>query len=414
MEFNKKALASLYSNYEGGAEATADYKHGGNYAVELGDTLNDKYEIIRKLGHGPTSNVWLGTYYPNQFVAIKVITGKLSKKAEKNTLLDDIYKDNAHSSHLVKRLDKFTVTGTNGTHVCEVLEPMGPSVADMWQRFDSDKKSRKLADAKIGLAQQFLRQVLMGLQELHTKGIAHGNVDASNWVLAIEDLSERVKPNDVKQDPEDPDNLVDVKKRQKGAPKKITRDEPLHKYITMENGKMHLKLTDFNACFRAGAPEDAVGGSAPAHMRAPEQIMSDVYEMTEAVDIWTLGCVLFELLTGHQLFKFSRSKSKEVDDEHLIEMNAVVGTLPQEITSKWKPTTFYAQVVGEHGHITPPPDFKPTPILEAHFDSLKPAAMDDDEAAQVKKLLRSMFQYDPKNRPSVAELLHDPWISASA
>lgn len=50
--------------------------------------------------------------------------------------------------------------------------------------------------------------------------------------------------------------------------------------------------------------------------------------------------------------------------------------------------------------------------LEEHFDQNKPAEMSDEEAIEVKRILRWILQYDPSKRPSSAsELLNDPWFA---
>lgn len=41
-------------------ESGESYHPGGYHPVEIGDILNDRYEVIRKLGYGSYSTVWLG------------------------------------------------------------------------------------------------------------------------------------------------------------------------------------------------------------------------------------------------------------------------------------------------------------------------------------------------------------------
>lgn len=46
------------------------------------------------------------------------------------------------------------------------------------------------------------------------------------------------------------------------------------------------------------------------------------------------------------------------------------------------------------------------------FASHKPAEIDDEEASMILEMLQKMFQYDPKKRPTAAELLEEPWMAA--
>ena len=42
------------------AESVESYERGGFHPVELGDRFQaERYEIVRKLGHGSSSTVWL-------------------------------------------------------------------------------------------------------------------------------------------------------------------------------------------------------------------------------------------------------------------------------------------------------------------------------------------------------------------
>jgi hypothetical protein len=40
-------------------EAQKDYRFGGFHPVELGDVFNARYRVLRKLGYGRYSTVWL-------------------------------------------------------------------------------------------------------------------------------------------------------------------------------------------------------------------------------------------------------------------------------------------------------------------------------------------------------------------
>ena len=47
--------------------------------------------------------------------------------------------------------------------------------------------------------------------------------------------------------------------------------------------------------------------------------------------------------------------------------------------------------------------------MEESFDQAGPD-LDQEEACQVKALIRRILQYDPAMRPSAAEILLDPWF----
>ena len=76
-------------------------------------------------------------------------------------------RDHPTRTHLVQRLDNFTVDGPNGTHNCLVLELLGPSVPDVINNFYLDKR------LPAPLAKFTARQVLLGLDFLAQSGIGH-------------------------------------------------------------------------------------------------------------------------------------------------------------------------------------------------------------------------------------------------
>uniref|UniRef100_A0A8R1IH93 non-specific serine/threonine protein kinase n=2 Tax=Caenorhabditis japonica TaxID=281687 RepID=A0A8R1IH93_CAEJA len=69
-------------------EDPRDYKRGGYHPVNIGDVFNGRYHIIRKLGWGHFSTVWLAwDTQEKRFVAMKIV-----KSAEHYTeaALDEI------------------------------------------------------------------------------------------------------------------------------------------------------------------------------------------------------------------------------------------------------------------------------------------------------------------------------------
>ncbi|KAG7283859.1 hypothetical protein CRUP_034046 [Coryphaenoides rupestris] len=109
-----------------------DYCKGGYHHVKIGDLFNGKYHVIRKLGWGHFSTVWLAwDIQVKRFVAMKVV-----KSAEHytETAVDEIKllrsvrnsdPDDPNREMVVQLLDDFKISGVNGTHVCMVFEVLG-------------------------------------------------------------------------------------------------------------------------------------------------------------------------------------------------------------------------------------------------------------------------------------------------
>ena len=66
----------------------------------------------------------------------------------------------------------------------------------------------------------------------------------------------------------------------------------------------------------------------PTGLRAPELILSQT--INETLDIWSFGCLIFELITGRPLFCIPWSGGDE-DDEHLLSLHSILGRLPDHI-----------------------------------------------------------------------------------
>ncbi|OCT91813.1 hypothetical protein XELAEV_180148671mg, partial [Xenopus laevis] len=109
-----------------------DYCKGGYHHVKIGDLFCGRYHVIRKLGWGHFSTVWLSwDLQTKRFVAMKVV-----KSAEHytETALDEIKllrsvrntdPNDPNRERVVQLLDDFKISGANGTHVCMVFEVLG-------------------------------------------------------------------------------------------------------------------------------------------------------------------------------------------------------------------------------------------------------------------------------------------------
>ncbi|GLD72326.1 SRSF protein kinase 3-like protein [Lates japonicus] len=75
-------------SYEEQQENPADYGIGGYYLVEIGEIFVDRYQVVKKLGWGHFSTVWLcWDMVKRRFVALKVVK---SAQTFTETALDEI------------------------------------------------------------------------------------------------------------------------------------------------------------------------------------------------------------------------------------------------------------------------------------------------------------------------------------
>lgn len=157
----------------------------------------------------------------------------------------------------------------------------------------------------------------------------------------------------------------------------------------------------------------------PVALRSPELIFKQ--EINKDQDIWSFGCLIFELFTGRHLFLVSNMGNKEeTDDDHFLQFNDVLGPLPESLREKYPRARIYfnekgekvKNYIGELPEGFDPSTIKPFPSLEKSFDDEKPADMSAEEADTIKGILRWILDYHAAKRPSAAELLKHLWFSA--
>ncbi|KAJ5696832.1 hypothetical protein N7536_007244 [Penicillium majusculum] len=399
-------------------EWVEDYRPGGYHPVVLGDVFNNQYKVIRKLGEGSYSTVWLARDQKNSgYVALKILVSEISGSTTELRILRHITQvaPVEGTQHITRLLSEFEHPGPNGVHKCLVFEPMGPSVNTMVEELPQFKPRRREMKVRypLWMAKSILKQSLQSLAFLHRNGIAHGDFQPGNILFTLNNVDSTPEnllrqEEDVEADSISPPVQRLDGKQDKWAPRYLCATQPLLPFTSTEGFK--IKLSDMGgAYFFTDPPRKPVTSRG---LRAPELILTGA--VNDTLDVWSFGCILFELITGQPLFCVPYSEME--DDDHLLSLTTQLGALPDELFKNWRTSSLYFTPERklfncQLGGVPPGKEalMLEQESMEESFDRAGPD-LGEEEARKVKALIRWILQYDPAKRPSAAEILSDPWF----
>ncbi|KAJ6583093.1 kinase-like domain-containing protein [Mycena vulgaris] len=364
----------------------------GFYAAVPGMVLSAGYTVVRKLGWGAHSSVWLAKDPTNaRYVAIKVLSAHAtraqlsvaSELAHLKTMAAKSCQNSAGASSVLTLLDHFHVESAHGRHLCLVSDVLGPDLASVKQRL-------RLIAFPIGSAKSIVAQLLSALVFLHEDcNIIHTDIKQSNVQVVIgEDTLAKVLAHP-----------------QVATDDVITGDFPFSPVLSRPivlpdlslETKLQVKLLDF------GTAASFTGHHAeliqPYALRAPEVILGCGWD--SSADIWNLGCIVFELLTGCWLFQPCAGPTWSVELYHLGHMSPVLG---DQFDTEWAKTgKHYEKYFNAKGTLR-------LQVAEAQFLESLLHLYKVEDVPTCLSFLQAMLRLNPRNRATAKDLLTHAWL----
>ena len=137
--------------------------------------------------------------------------------------------------------------------------------------------------------------------------------------------------------------------------------------------------------------------------RSPEVILGINYNETS--DIWSLACIIFELVTGDFLFQPEKGETFTKNDDHVAKFIQTLGKMPKNFAKRGE---YYNKFFTKEGKMRRVKEIKYIPLKEI---LVKKYHFKENEAEALTDFLLPMLEFYPERRASAKELLRHPWLT---
>uniref|UniRef100_A0AAY4BL99 non-specific serine/threonine protein kinase n=1 Tax=Denticeps clupeoides TaxID=299321 RepID=A0AAY4BL99_9TELE len=395
-------------------EDPSQYCPGGYYPVQIGEIFSGHYQVVRKLGWGHFSTVWLCKDHERRcFVALKVVK---SAPTFTETALDEIellkcVRDGDPADRkrekIVQLIEDFKVSGIYGEHVCMVMEVLGHQLLK-WI-IKSNYQGLPLLCVK-----SIIRQVLQGLDYLHRKcKIIHTDIKPENILVSVDDayIQQMAAATRLWHVTRSPD------------PRMPPGEQKFNCFLMLCCG-IFLELSMANQSIDLLNPQEAericikiadLGNSCWVHKHFTDAIQTCQYRSIEVLigaqydtpsDIWSTACMAFELATGDYLFEPHAGENYSREEDHIAHIIELLGPIPLEFAWSGRLSRKYFNRKGNLRHIS---KLRPWGLFEVLQDKY---GWPTEQAAQFSEFLQSMLELNPEDRATAAQCLHHRWINS--
>ncbi|KAI1888899.1 hypothetical protein AGOR_G00173510 [Albula goreensis] len=331
----------------------------GYYRVNIGEMLDKRYGVYGYTGQGVFSNVIRARDMAraSQEVAVKIIRNNELMQKTGLKELEFLKKlndaDPDDKFHCLRLFRHFY----HKQHLCLVFEPLSMNLREVLKKYGKD------VGLHIKAVRSYSQQLFLALKLLKRCNILHADIK--------------------------PDNIL------------------------VNESKTILKLCDFGSASHV-ADNDITPYLVSRFYRAPEIIIGKPYDY--GIDMWSVGCTLYELYTGKILFAGKTNN-------HMLKLAMdLKGKMPNKMIRKglFKDQHFdqnlnflYIEVdkVTEREKVTVISTINPTKDLLTDMVGYQRLPEDQRKKVnQLKDLLDQILMLDPAKRISINQALQHPFI----
>ncbi|KAK2824781.1 hypothetical protein FQN49_007481 [Arthroderma sp. PD_2] len=352
-------------------EPVEEYRSGGYHPVHFGDLFYRRYEVTGKLGYGQSATVWLAFDHKHERqVSLKIVKADYSQRSKELGIFRYLSKsklEHPGKKYVLELLDHFEPHGPNGKHMCLVFPVM---------LCDGDAGSLGIPFDAI-TTKAICRHITLGLDYIHRSGLIHCDLQPANILFSVPSATlPLIKPKFY------PVKWRDGVVADTSAPKYLMSSQKARGTLNgMDISRIVAKIGDLDGA-TLNHMLNIEQPITPWPLRAPEVVLKEKWDAS--IDIWTLGCLIFQLATGEPLFKIDGCAltTGQYNEEH-------------------------KRLIAEKIDVN-------DATFATYVRCRLPSSFSTENRRDLTSFLRGMLQIDRRRRKSTTQLLRHPWVSVIA
>lgn len=407
-----------------------------------GIILEKKYLLINKIGSGAYSDVYLAyNFIIHKCFAIKVQGADSIEEGEMEVEIFETVKKNK-CEYVNNLVDSFIHESNEGDNVCMVFELMAGST------YDLIKSGKYCHGIPINILKKITIQIIDGIISLQKIKKIHTDIKPENvLIVGLNDkhilLIEKIKKFDFTK--KNGENLSKIIKNRQNGKKNINliQTEAIHntckalmEYLNCEKDEKcqeiehkcnkfdqrnrscyyhenepfnHInlnnivtKLSDMGSCKEINYKNHNI---QTRYYRCPEVILE--YTMNDKCDIWSLGCLIYELLTGEIMFEPDKQIGFNRNRHHINDIQKIFGPIPDEYINECHNKNI---IFKNNNLLKNKISLKHIPLSKLLAHKLNSEYTESNDFYQLCDLLYNMFEYDINKRYTIEQCKEHPWL----